>query len=28
VISAYGFKNPPKRYKIREAYSTFVKMYA
>jgi myo-inositol-1-phosphate synthase len=28
VISAYGFKNPPKRYKIREAYSNFVKMFA
>jgi len=28
IISAYGFKNPPKRYKIREAYSGFVKMFA
>jgi myo-inositol-1-phosphate synthase len=28
AISAYGFKNPPKRYKIREAYSSFVKMFA
>jgi myo-inositol-1-phosphate synthase len=28
VISAYGFKNPPKRYKIREAYANFVKMFA
>ncbi len=28
VISAYGFKNPPKQFKIREAYSNFVDMYA
>jgi myo-inositol-1-phosphate synthase len=28
VISAYGFKNPPKPYKIREAYTSFTKMFA
>jgi myo-inositol-1-phosphate synthase len=28
VISAYGFKNPPKKYKIREAYSAFAKAFA
>lgn len=28
VISAYGFKSPPKRLKIREAYSNFVSMFA
>ncbi len=28
VISAYGFKNPPKQFKIRQAYSNFVNMYA
>ncbi|HEX7033813.1 MAG TPA: hypothetical protein VF172_12515 [Nitrososphaera sp.] len=28
VISAYGFKNPPKQFKIREAYANFVSMYA
>jgi myo-inositol-1-phosphate synthase len=28
VISAYGFKNPPKRFKIREAYASFVSMFA
>jgi len=28
VISAYGFKNPPKQFKIREAYSNFMKMFA
>jgi myo-inositol-1-phosphate synthase len=28
VISAYGFKNPPKQFKIRQAYSNFVSMYA
>ena len=27
VISAYGFKNPPKKYKIREAYSAFAKIF-
>lgn len=27
VISAYGFKNPPKKYKIRQAYSTFAKTF-
>ena len=27
VINAYGFKNPPKKYKIREAYSAFVKEF-
>jgi myo-inositol-1-phosphate synthase len=27
VISAYGFKSPPKRFKIREAYSNFVSMF-
>ncbi len=27
TISAYGFKKPPKQYKIREAYSNFVKMF-
>ncbi len=28
VISAYGFKSPPKKFKIREAYSNFVSMFA
>jgi myo-inositol-1-phosphate synthase len=28
VISAYGFKSPPKRFKIREAYSNFISMFA
>jgi myo-inositol-1-phosphate synthase len=28
VLSAYGFKNPPKQFKIREAYSNFVSMFA
>jgi myo-inositol-1-phosphate synthase len=28
VISAYGFKNPPKQFKIRDAYSNFVSMFA
>lgn len=28
VISAYGFKSPPKQFKIREAYSNFVDMFA
>ena len=28
VISAYGFKNPPKQFKIREAYANFVSMFA
>jgi myo-inositol-1-phosphate synthase len=28
VISAYGFKSPPKRFKIREAYSNFASMFA
>lgn len=28
VISAYGFKSPPKQFKIREAYSNFVSMFA
>ena len=27
VISAYGFKNPPKKYKIRDAYTNFIKMF-
>jgi myo-inositol-1-phosphate synthase len=27
VINAYGFKNPPKKYKIREAYSAFAKAF-
>lgn len=27
VISAYGFKNPPKKTKIREAYRSFVEMF-
>jgi myo-inositol-1-phosphate synthase len=27
VISAYGFKNPPKPAKIREAYASFVSMF-
>jgi myo-inositol-1-phosphate synthase len=27
VISAYGFKNPPKPYKIRDAYTSFTKMF-
>jgi myo-inositol-1-phosphate synthase len=27
LISAYGFKSPPKKYKIREAYSAFSKEY-
>jgi myo-inositol-1-phosphate synthase len=28
VISAYGFKSPPKQFKIREAYANFVEMFA
>jgi myo-inositol-1-phosphate synthase len=28
TISAYGFKNPPKQYRIREAYSNFIKMFS
>ena len=28
VISAYGFKSPPKQFKIREAYSNFDDMFA
>ena len=28
VISAYGFKNPPKQFKIREAYAGFHDMFA
>jgi myo-inositol-1-phosphate synthase len=28
VISAYGFKSPPKQFKIRDAYSNFVSMFA
>ena len=28
VISAYGFKNPPKQYKIRQAYANFASMFA
>jgi myo-inositol-1-phosphate synthase len=28
VISAYGFKNPPKQFKIREAYANFTRMFA
>ncbi|AFU59095.1 putative myo-inositol-1-phosphate synthase [Candidatus Nitrososphaera gargensis Ga9.2] len=28
VISAYGFKNPPKQFKIREAYANFVSMFS
>jgi len=28
VISAYGFKNPPKQFKIREAYANFTSMFA
>jgi len=28
TICAYGFKNPPKQYKIREAYSNFIKMFS
>jgi myo-inositol-1-phosphate synthase len=28
VISAYGFKSPPKQFKIREAYANFVSMFA
>jgi myo-inositol-1-phosphate synthase len=28
VISAYGFKNPPKPAKIREAYENFSRMFA
>jgi len=28
VISAYGFKSPPKQFKIREAYANFVGMFA
>jgi len=28
VVSAYGFKNPPKQFKIREAYTNFVSMFA
>lgn len=27
TINAYGFKNPAKKYRIREAYSNFVKMF-
>lgn len=27
VISAYGFKSPPKQYKIRDAYANFAKMF-
>jgi myo-inositol-1-phosphate synthase len=27
IISAYGFKNPPAKYKIREAYLAFVKAF-
>lgn len=27
VISAYGFKNPPKQFKIREAYANFTSMF-
>ncbi len=27
VISAYGFKNPPEQYRIRDAYAKFVKMF-
>jgi len=27
VISAYGFKNPPKQHKIREAYERFASMF-
>lgn len=28
VICAYGFKNPPKQFKIRKAYESFVEMFA
>ncbi|AIC15027.1 hypothetical protein [Nitrososphaera viennensis] len=28
VINAYGFKNPPKKAKVRSAYADFVKMFA
>jgi myo-inositol-1-phosphate synthase len=28
VICAYGFKNPPKQFKIRKAYEGFVEMFA
>ncbi|HEU4605113.1 MAG TPA: hypothetical protein VFS46_02625 [Nitrososphaera sp.] len=28
VISAYGFKSPPKQFKIREAYANFTGMFA
>lgn len=28
VISAYGFKSPPKQFKIREAYANFADMFA
>ncbi|HVX02962.1 MAG TPA: hypothetical protein VHA09_07380 [Nitrososphaera sp.] len=28
VINAYGFKNPPKRAKVRRAYSDFIEMFA
>jgi len=28
VLSAYGFKSPPKQSKIRDAYANFVSMYA
>jgi myo-inositol-1-phosphate synthase len=28
IINAYGFKNPPKKYKIREAYATFARSFA
>ena len=27
IISAYGFKNPPRKYKIRQAYSTFAQTF-
>ena len=27
VINAYGFKNPPKKYKIREAYAAFAESF-
>jgi myo-inositol-1-phosphate synthase len=28
VISAYGFKSPPKQFKIREAYANFLSTFA
>jgi len=28
VISAYGFKSPPRQFKIREAYANFAGMFA